>query len=717
GHLAKAGASALVLFGSDGKESGLSYIEGRKMIRLVESQDWVQRLVGELRKKARGGMDAEGAARWVQETLQAQAERRERERKRPYHNGGLFSEHYLETRLRESPEWQEDLEPIRKELLEFVSAKEGLLQGANEAATEEELIQPILQKLGFSYSVQATTRATGGVLKPDYVLYPDEATKLRALKSKEESGRYAPALAILEAKYFERPLDLKRRDDRDRTHSPVSPAFQLTQYLASTGVAWGILTNGRKWRLYSNRVADKGKRFFEVDLWKASEDPEAFRFFWLFFRKDAFMERAQGSFLDRLLEGSKGYGLRVGEGLKETVFREVFPKLAEGFLHYHKEVLGRPIEGGTLGEVYRATLTLLYRLLFLLYAEDRDLLPVWDTLGYGQHSLSKLRKDAAQGIDEGRVYTEHTYKLWNDLTELFRIIDGGSPALRVPPYNGGLFRKGPPLLETHRLADAFLAPALDGLSRQPDEDGTRRFVDYRYLSVRELGAIYEGLLEYHLELDADGKPYLVNDKGERRLTGSYYTPDYVVEYIVGRSLEPLVKERREALKGVLKEYNYLKGVQEKNPSKDNAPRLAALRQKALDTLLDVKVLDPAMGSGHFLVSATDYLSERFANLITELRAEPVVDALAELRGEIREQMGEYNLKVPPERISDMDLLKRMVVKRCIFGVDLNPMAVELAKLSLWLDTFTVGVPLSFLDHGLRHGNSVLGVSKAEFLRW
>ncbi|MGQ9736284.1 MAG: Eco57I restriction-modification methylase domain-containing protein, partial [Thermaceae bacterium] len=196
----------------------------------------------------------------------------------------------------------------------------------------------------------------------------------------------------------------------------------------------------------------------------------------------------------------------------------------------------------------------------------------------------------------------------------------------------------------------------------------------------------------------DGKPYLVNDKGERRLTGSYYTPDYVVEYIVEKTLSPLVEERKRALEDYLKE---------PNPSPE----------KALDTLLDIKVLDPAMGSGHFLVGAVDYLSERFAELITELKAEPVEEALAELRTQVEGQLKGYGLEVLRGELSDTNLLKRLIAKRCIYGVDLNPMAVELAKLSLWLDTFTVGVPLSFLDHHLRHGNSVLGVSKAEFLRW
>lgn len=742
GHLSKAAVQALVLFTKDDKTFVLHFFgggPGESIPPITKDAQWVDALMQGLCQRQEKGEDPLGVAEWVREVLKAEVE--QQRRRRPYRNQGLFSEHYLEHRLPEEEEWKEDPEPIRQRLLALYTSKKGFLEKANEAQTEDEFIRPVLEALGFAYWVQDAVKAAGGVQRPDYVLYPDEETKVRALAHEEETKRYAPALAILEAKYFGCDLDVKRRDARDRVHSPVSPSFQLSQYLLATGREWGILTNGREWRLYWGRAVDKQKRYYAVDLVEALQDPEAFKFFWLFFRREAFTETARGSFLRRVLEGSEQYGLRVGEKLREVVFERVFPLLAEGFLRYHQEALQKPVDEATLQETYRATLILLYRLLFLLYAEDRDLLPVSDTLGYQQYSLTRLRREVAQQMDQGQTFSDRSYSLWERLSTLFTFIDQGEPSLKVPPYNGGLFkRERYPFLESHRVADAFLAPALDRLSRQEDEGGTLRFVDYKYLTVRELGTVYEGLLEFQLQVAGEdlvvvkekdgeiykpkaelasgekplqevpkGKPYLVRNNRERRLSGSYYTPDYVVEYIVKRVLEPLVEGRREVLAGILKEYEYWR---EKDPS-----HLPQLRRKALDVLLDIKVVDPAMGSGHFLVGAVDFLSERLSGLITELGAEPVIEALEELRVEIANQVKVYGLQPRGEQLSDINLLKRMVMKRCIFGVDLNEMAVELAKLSLWLDAFTVGAPLSFLEHHLRHGNSVLGVFKKEFLNW
>ena len=714
-HLGKTGASALVLFTKDCELFELLFGRGGEFWRARAERDRVSSFLDELLKR-KEKIDVLALEEWVQKVFEDFTAEGARRARRPYTNQGLFSEHYLETRLRESPEWRENLEPLRAKLRELYDKKKELLEDANEAQTEEEFIQPVLKLLGFSYWVQPKTKATGRSEFPDYVLYSDNAVRDQAVRQKDETKLFAPALAIAEAKYWERDLNvMSKADPRDLVPSAVSPSFQIARYLEATGVEWGILTNGREWRLYWGRATDKQKRYFAVDLVQALEDPEAFRFFALFFRKQAFLEGAQPSFLRRVLEGSEQYGLRVGRTLKEVVFHRVFPWIAKGFLR-HRGNLGSVSEE-TLGEVYKATLALLYRVLFLLYAEDRELLPVTDALGYREYSLVRMRREIAEKIGRGQRFSEHAYDYWERLTALFRIVDEGDPALKVPPYNGGLFRPDRyPFLEQNKVADAFLAPALDELSRQVDEDGVRRFVDYKYLNVRELGALYEGLLEYRLGVE-DGEVYLVNDKGERRLTGSYYTPDYVVRHIVEKTLAPVVEERKEALGAVLREYRKWRRLHDRRPGADTSRELKKLRDKVLETLLDVKVVDPAMGSGHFLVAAVDYLSERFAGLVAELDAEPVTDALAEIRAEIKSAMGSYGLELKDEQLSDINLLKRMVMKRSVFGVDLNEMAVELAKLSLWLDAFTVGAPLSFLDHHLRHGNSILGVKKDDFLAW
>ncbi|MGH2350660.1 MAG: Eco57I restriction-modification methylase domain-containing protein, partial [Chloroflexota bacterium] len=204
-----------------------------------------------------------------------------------------------------------------------------------------------------------------------------------------------------------------------------------------------------------------------------------------------------------------------------------------------------------------------------------------------------------------------------------------------------------------------LQQAIDKLARV---DG--QFVDYRNLAVRHLGTIYEGLLEYHLEARAEGTwtVALLNDKGERHATGSYYTPDYVVKYIVDQTLGPAL---------------------------DDAVEAGGDDQSTIDAILALNVLDPAMGSGHFLVEATEYIARRLVEL--DLRPPGA--------GEAQED--------------DLDYWKRRVAQSCIYGVDANPLAVELAKLSLWLATVAKDRPLSFLDHHLRPGNSLVGARIAD----
>jgi type I restriction-modification system DNA methylase subunit len=270
--------------------------------------------------------------------------------------------------------------------------------------------------------------------------------------------------------------------------------------------------------------------------------------------------------------------------------------------------------------------------------------------------------------------------------------------LGVPRYNGGLFDpKLHPFLETCAVGDRALVDAIDLLSRRTAATG-REFVDYRTLGVRHLGSIYEGLLEYQpryaieptvavrdgkgerwvaeaeltrplgsrktprvVDRRQAGQVYLETDRGERKATGSYYTPQYIVEYIVENTLGPLVEEAVERVKARAKE------------ARGKAARAEAeqsLRQSSgqalVDEILDLKCLDPAMGSGHFLVEATEYLARALAT-------DPYVETEA-----------------PVEE--DLTYWKRRVVERCIYGVDKNPLAVELAKLSLWLATVAADKP-------------------------
>ncbi|MFQ5951684.1 MAG: Eco57I restriction-modification methylase domain-containing protein, partial [Candidatus Geothermarchaeales archaeon] len=254
-------------------------------------------------------------------------------------------------------------------------------------------------------------------------------------------------------------------------------------------------------------------------------------------------------------------------------------------------------------------------------------------------------------------------------------------------------------LETNDIADRHLAKAIDYLGTTESIGERHRFVnlDYAGLEIRHLGSIYEGLLEYRLgyaETDlvsvrrsgtelweprenyrgktpiervppersvTRGDLYLETDRHERRVTGSYYTPDFVVKYIVDRTLSQIVSKRR--------------GQARANDEKES------------DAVLSIRVCDPAMGSGHFLVEATEFLAEELLTAEEEDLARELI--------EVSEQ-------------DDLESAKREVVRRCIYGVDVNQLAVELAKVSLWLATISKSKPLSFLDHRLKHGNSLIG---------
>jgi hypothetical protein len=157
--------------------------------------------------------------------------------------------------------------------------------------------------------------------------------------------------------------------------------------------------------------------------------------------------------------GSEDYAIRVGKELKKVVFESLFARLAAGFLEDHKRRNGQPLDEEILEKAYRGTLALLYRLLFLLYAEARDLLPHRDRLGYGRHSITRLKKEIAAGIDEGEKFAGNSYVIWERLESLFRIVDDGSKELNVPPYNGGLFKDAGSheFLGTHKVSDRHLA--------------------------------------------------------------------------------------------------------------------------------------------------------------------------------------------------------------------------------------------------------------------
>ena len=434
----------------------------------------------------------------------------------------------------------------------------------------------------------------------------------------------------------------------------------------------------------------------------------ALRLFLLLFGRSAFLPSENGrTFHAIALEHGRRWEAKVARDLSRIVFAEVFPVLADALGRHDR---GRPTvpDAAWLEQIRQGSLILLYRLLFVLYAEDRDLLP--DERGpYAAYCLTRIRREVADARAAGRAPSPRAAIYWARLRGIFAAIAHGDDGLGIPPYNGGLFETdAAPVLERVELPDDVIAKIVFALSHVEAERGSK-YVNYRDLSVQQLGSIYERILEFGLRLGADGTVMVDRDDGERHDSGSYYTPDALVSLIIERAIGPAVADRAHAFEAAAE---LLMGDR-----RSVAVRLTELSAKdPASALLELKVCDPAMGSGHFLVSLVDWLADRVLAALAEASAQvtwgeyasPLLARVAAIRARILAQAQAHGWQVTPEQLDDRHVIRRMILKRVVHGVDKNPFAVELAKVALWLHTFTVGAPLSFLDHHLRCGDSIVG---------
>jgi hypothetical protein len=637
--------------------------------------------------------------------------------------GSLFSTDLLQESIARVADWQlltdAEIDALADDL-RAIFKRFPPKQTPNESQTEDDLIWPILVRLGWTASLrQQNLAAKGRDDVPDGLLFRDAATKAEANAFREEWKRYGCGLAIVESKRWQRPLDRMS----GRRGEETAPSTQMLRYLRrvddlTTGkLRWGMLTNGARWRLYYQGARSVSEQFFELDLaavlaipdhdgglFAVSEEDRRhwLRVFALVFSRDAFLPTPSDprTFHERAINEAKFYEERVAGNLSNLVFGTVFPELAKA--------IAAAAPAAPLQEVREAALILLYRLLFILYAEDRNLLPVSDRR-YDEYGLrDRVRGDIGRRKDSNDIFSDSAAKFWSIIDDLCRAINAGDRSIGLPPYNGGLFDPDrTPLLTNIRLADAVMATVIDALSFEHTADG-RKYINYRDLSVQQLGSIYERLLEH--EVTRDGAEIVIRPNVfARKGSGSYYTPDDLVGLIIRETVDPLVLARREA-------FSAKAGELEANDQPEDR-RLGILAGiDPAERLLELKICDPAMGSGHFLVSLVDYLADQVITAMAEAQAlvtfgdyvSPLISRIAAIRTTILRNAGERGWTIDPEQLDDRHIVRRMVLKRCIYGVDKNLMAVELAKVSLWLHTFTVGAPLSFLDHHLHCGDSLFG---------
>lgn len=499
--------------------------------------------------------------------------------------------------------------------------------------------------------------------------------------------------------------------------SPVSWAFTIAD---QRNLPWVLVVQGDRVRLYpvelGTGVGRRGRTETWIELRTGILRQDQAALLWLIFSADALKP---GGTLEEMLESSKRFAADLAVRLRERIYDRVVPGLAtsiamaRGLIEFTAE---------DLQLTYAMALTVMFRLLFIAYAEDRDLLPFSTNDAYRHRAL----KTKASELANSTATPGGGSHLWQEVAGLFEAVRSGNPLLGVPAYGGGLFEIEPTVskagaaLAELTLPDSVFEPVLRALLL--DETGDQGSsglgpVDFRSLRVREFGTIYEGLLESELAVaDVDlalkrqgkdfvyvpakakdpivipcGAIYLHNRSGARKSSGSYFTPGFAVDHLLDAALEPALIAHTERLAGLD-------------------------ATEASESFFDLRIADIAMGSGHFLVAAIDRLERALSAVLANPRRKlpGVIAELATLRAAAESELKKLGLD-GTHQIEDSQLLRRLIARRCIYGVDLNPLAVDLARLSIWIHSFVPGLPLSLLDHSLVQGNALVGVATIEQL--
>ncbi|SDI46033.1 hypothetical protein SAMN05421505_1543 [Sinosporangium album] len=533
--------------------------------------------------------------------------------------------------------------------------------------------------------------------------YGTSAESSAAMLLTERGSSRAVAVLLDDEEVFDRPAP------RFDAVSPVSYAIAVGTRL---GLPWVIVVRGSRIRLHPVAPAvgvgrqSQGETYFELDLALLRED--AAGYLQLIFSPAAL---GPGGTVHDILRSSSQFAANLGGRLRERVYHDVVPGLAVAVARRMQAATD-----GELQEAYQHSLVILFRLLFTAYAEDRGLLPYGRNEHYTRHAAKTLARNFT--AEPGQTFDPSATALWDDMAAVWNAIDCGNQGWNVPAYNGGLFSSdghtnpSGAALASLRLSDAEFGPALRALLVDVGPDGTRGPVDFRSLSVREFGTCYEGLLESSLsiapgplKIDKEGSfipaiggdqaavhsgdIYFHNRSGKRKSTGSYFTKSFAVEHLLDTALEPALSTHLDRVRALLN-------------SGDNA--------EAANAFFDFRMADLAMGSGHFLIAAIDRIESRFTTFLTEHPIAAVHDELSRLSAAARAQLYDHADEV---EIETSALLRRQIARRCVYGLDLNPMAVELARLAVWIHTFVPGLPMSSLDHGLVVGNSLTGIGTIE----
>ena len=471
------------------------------------------------------------------------------------------------------------------------------------------------------------------------------------------------------------------------------------------GADWGILAADGRYRLFQSRpsVGSATGQHVEIDTGELERKDR------LYVGLLAPQSLRKNGWLADWVGEAKDFGEELRKGLEERLIKDALPYIARG--------LGEWIEsqGLDLGDrrqlqrIEEATLTLVFRFMFLLHTEARGYLPI-GSAAYRLLSARQLAEDSRISQPSlGRMTTQR----WDRLRTLVRMVRAGDPSAGVPAYNGSLFASsgfpGSDLLEQAEIADAYLAPALAAIAYETDKPDAPG-LDFAGLQIGHLGAIYEALLTLRLTrasedlaydprqdvfrpLRAGERPeiaraqlYYQAEAGGRKAGGVFYTRHEFVDHLLNHSLQPALDDHLDVIKRL----------------SECDPEEAARR------LFDFSVVDPSMGSAHFLTAALDMIADRIEVFLADAGGLPAVaEQLSQLSQLPEYGNGAGQVAQQPE---DGHLLRRLILKRCIYGVDLSPMAVEVANVTLWLASFVPGLALTYLGSNLKCGDALIGVA-------
>ena len=484
--------------------------------------------------------------------------------------------------------------------------------------------------------------------------------------------------------------DLARVDRQGRP-----PEGLLLTDCEAQGARYGILAQGSRYRLFDAGSASPASQWLEIDIRLLGSDRLPF------LALLAPPSLAEGGFTAVRRE-ARNFGVELHKRLDRTIRQDALPALAAGMQSWATTQGMDLTNDKERLELERAALTLVFRIVFILFCESAGHLPMGNRT-YEKVSLSSLVREAYDTQDK---LSPASAALWSGFVRLVRAMRNGNPAWDVPAYNGALFAPrdfdGAELLERLELRDPVFAKVLLAIGQDQE---TRRGADFSTLEISHIGHTYESLLSLRLSLakrslryDAKKDRYVrakapgdaevkaggllwQTHQGGRKAGGVYYTPVGIVRHLVKRAVLPAYERHLEEVADIAKT----------DP------------QRAVRHLLSFAVVDPACGSAHFLVQVAETLAERTVRFLAEHPLPGIVEAIERLRSGATAGV----------EINDLSLLRRLLVKNCVFGVDASPMGAEVATLSLWLASFVPGLSLSYLGRNVRVGDSLIGVADSK----